>query len=123
MLKEEKVQRGSVWARDKVQRFENKTVSVSVGPGNYSAEPVNGKPRPKSLSAGFKSKTVRSFFDTIVYDTTSRPILERRLELGYKNEDPGPGSYNVQSTQHDESDKYKNHTFGSTIRRFEASSK
>lgn len=45
-----------------------------MGPGKYK---IDGSvfPKHKSMSAGFASKTVRTYFDTIMYDTVSANIL------------------------------------------------
>lgn len=77
-LKADKSLKGSVWARDKVSRFKQEA-SNQVGPGRYTVDCQKKGVVHRSFSVGFASNTVRSFFDTIMYDTTNGRTLESRI--------------------------------------------
>ena len=71
--------------------------------------------RPGTHSVSFASKTVKSFLDTVMYQTRNTITLKDRAEKAYKDKLPGPGSYDTKNEPYMDTEKYKNHSFGSTI--------
>lgn len=46
-------------------------------------------------SSNFKSGTVRTFFDTLMYNSCSGYITERRKQIDFKSPNPAPGQYST----------------------------
>ena len=94
---------------------------MTLGPGTYDPTPNNktaiSKKAKKNPSNFFMSNTVRTF-DTIVYNAQNQETLMLREYEDFKREEPAPGSYNITSDKQNESEKYKNKSFGSTKKRF-----
>lgn len=51
------------------------------------------KARSLAPSTFFRSETVKSYFDELIYHTQSSLKAEIRQKLGYKSPEPAPGSY------------------------------
>lgn len=85
--------KGTVWTKDKVKRFIDRP-NVDIGPGKYDTE-VHPHKNAVELSPIFKSGTVRTFFDTILYNSNSEYVVEQRKQRKFKSVNPAPGQYNL----------------------------
>lgn len=70
-------------------------------------------------SAVFASKSIKSHFETQIYKTNNSFKAELRKMIDYKDEDPGPGSYEpARMSSNKVLQKFQ--FFGSTVERFPA---
>lgn len=107
----------STWGKDRVDRFSQKCYT-EVGPGKYDHEAKVFRKKKNNPMGGFASNTVRSMFDSIIYNTSNQDTLKLRETGHFKTNLPAPGSYELHSKSLNESEKYKNQSFGSTNKRF-----
>ena len=62
-----------------------------LGPGKYN---ILEERRRKNGSPAFLSETVRSYYDKLIYKTNREINAGLRRQINYKDQAPGPGSYN-----------------------------
>jgi hypothetical protein len=63
-----------VWGKDRINRFGKRCFS-EVGPGKYNIDARHKTEAVVNPAVGFSSKTVRSIFDTLIYNTRNNKIL------------------------------------------------
>lgn len=110
----------TVWGKDKIKRFSLDSKS-DVGPGKYNAtfNPIKPEDKVNQPSSHFKSNTVRTYFDSIIYKTNLSETAKNREGSNFKTKDPAPGQYetNISSIKVGEK-PYALQFFGSTVERF-----
>ncbi len=69
--------------------------TFAVGPGQYKVDYNPSRPQDKAnLSTGhFRSATVRTHFDSLIYKTNVESTAEQRNKNNYKSKQPAPGQY------------------------------
>jgi hypothetical protein len=73
------------------------------------------KTRAKSQSAVFASKSLKSQFEASIYQTTNPFKVELRKMINFRDERPGPGSYDCNDHEFSKNFKFQKHQFfGST---------
>ena len=85
---------GSVWGKDRTKRFVMER-QIALGPGQYKADYLPSRPDDKAnLSSGhFRSGTVRTYFDSLIYKTNVEARLQERAKDAFKSKEPAPGQY------------------------------
>lgn len=73
---------GTVWGKDKVKRF-SMDESSNVGPGQYNV--LHNQERQDKISSQFKSATVRTYFDSLLYKTNTAEVAKQRDSLQFKS--------------------------------------
>ncbi len=94
---------------------------IALGPGQYKADYNPSRPEDKAnLSAGhFRSGTVRTYFDSLIYKTNNEGVVQDRAKQIFKTKDPAPGQYEVNSSSFSSGEKpFSFQFFGSTVQRF-----
>jgi len=83
-----------VWGKDKSIRFSIDD-KAEVGPGKYNPDFHHSRPEDKidQASAHFKSNTVRTYFDSLIYKTNINETAKIRDMAHFKAKDPAPGQY------------------------------
>ena len=67
-----------------------------MGPGKYNLNKRVVPSFKRNASPGFISESVRSHFDSMIYNTNSELKAELRRRTGYKDSEvPGPGQYDT----------------------------
>ena len=111
---------GTIWGKDKTKRFVMDR-KIALGPGQYKADYNPSRPEDKAnLSAGhFRSGTVRTYFDSLIYKTNNEGVVQDRAKHIFKTKDPAPGQYEVNSSSFSSGEKpFSFQFFGSTVQRF-----
>jgi len=108
--------KGTVWTKDRVERF-RKLQKSQIGPGKYQVESVKHDERESSI---FKSNTVRTFLDTLMYGSQNEDVVKIRQKKHYKAPAPAPGDYNSEQSSFKTVEKIPEEYqfFGSSIDRF-----
>lgn len=70
---------GAVWGKDRTKRFIMNR-SIPLGPGQYKPDYKPSRPEDKAnLSSGhFRSATVRTYFDSMIYKSNINEIVEEK---------------------------------------------
>ena len=92
-----------------------------LGPGKYNAEfhPVRPEDKVKQPSHNFKSGTVRTYFDSLIYRSNNTDVVEERNKSHYISRDPAPGQYEINTSSIRTKEKpFSFQFFGSTVERF-----
>lgn len=111
---------GSVWGKDKTKRFIMER-RIALGPGQYKADYNPSRPDDKAnLSSGqFRSATVRTYFDSLIYHTNIEATAKERSRNIFKTKEPAPGQYDYNASSFSMKDKpFSFQFFGSTVERF-----
>lgn len=90
----------------------------ALGPGQYKADYKPSRPDDKAnLSSGhFRSATVRTYFDSLIYKTNVDATAEDRKKIIFKTKDPAPGQYDYNTSSFAIKEKpFSFQFFGSTV--------
>ena len=121
--KKVRVKGGLKWGLNQRDRFEEMYKNEGENRNEENHPPLRDRKKEKPLreSSVFVSKSVKSCFDCLVYKTSNPFKAELRKMLGFEDEDPGPGSYNLEADLQ-RGKKLGNNRFqffGSTAHRFD----
>lgn len=110
----------TVWGKDKTKRFVSER-KIPIGPGQYKIDYNPSRPEDKAnlSNSYFRSATVRTYFDTLLYKTNLENVANERVKNAYKSKEPAPGQYEANPSSFIPKEKpFSFQFFGSTVERF-----
>lgn len=107
----------TVWGKDKSKRF-SVDLDSEVGPGKYDSDynPIKPDDKVKQASSHFKSNLVRTYWDSLMYNTNVDETAKVRENSKFKSKQPAPGQYEINQSSMKIQDKpFSFQFFGSTV--------